>query len=130
MPTATRAGTTPELIRSGNGSSNNRRERRELKDGDFRPIAGRETPHRTDELSRSTASPTDLLCALCVHCGFLQLLFLGSIGVKAPSAAAAGITGCLSEIMGAVPYTYPEPTPAQKQAHIEFHNPGNGSGRA
>ena len=77
MPTATQAGTTSELIRPGNGSSNNRRERRERKDGDFRLIAGRETPHRTDELSRSTASPADLLCALwvlCGLCGYLNLL--------------------------------------------------------
>ncbi|MEN9675442.1 MAG: hypothetical protein RIS76_1338 [Verrucomicrobiota bacterium] len=57
-------------IQPENGISNNR------KDADFPSIAGHETPHLTEELSASTAaSPTDLLCALCVLCGFLQLLF-------------------------------------------------------
>ena len=61
-----------------NGISNNRRERKEHKDDDFRSMASQVTSHLTEELpTSSAASPTDLLCALCVLCGFLQRLFPG-----------------------------------------------------
>ena len=57
---------------------NNRKGRKDHKDGDFRSIAGHETPHLTVGLPTSSASsPIHLLCDLCVLCGFLRRLFPG-----------------------------------------------------
>jgi hypothetical protein len=50
-------------------------------------MAGHGTPHLTEKLPTSTAaSSTDLLCALCVLCGFLQRLFPGSAARDRPPA--------------------------------------------